>query len=349
MNSRAQVLFLYGPTGVGKSDYALRIAESIPSEIINMDMGQLYGPLSIGTAKPDIYATSVPHHCFGILNKPEHYTVTAYRTLCEAIINEVWRCGKLPIVVGGSGFYLKSLFFPPRSPILCNEDNEGAVNSAISWLDPNQIHDWDTLNALDPSRAAQIDPHDRYRIQRALSIWRDTGNKPSTFVPQFDPIDIAAAHIICLTRPRAELYDRINQRVDTMMSQGWLDEVRDLQHEGWEEFIRYKKIIGYNELCDVLHAKNQDVAQKISNATLLIKQRTRNYAKRQLSFWRSLCVAFEKESPFSHSTDVALRLISLTASGTASGNAFYNDPHIDHLIRSLSNYIDSTITKRGRQ
>src|SRR3990172_4748508 len=106
---RPFMLIIYGPTGVGKTDMALAIAERMPSEIVNMDVGQFYTPLSIGTAKPAWRSSPVPHHLFDILDTPKNITVVEYRTLLLKKINEIRDRGNLPIVVGGSGFYLYSL------------------------------------------------------------------------------------------------------------------------------------------------------------------------------------------------------------------------------------------------
>ena len=104
-------LIIYGPTGVGKTDLALDLAQHIPIEIINMDMGQFYTPLSIGTAKPDWKNSPVPHHLFDIINEPRNFTVSEYRILFYKKVGEIIERGNLPVVVGGSGFYLHSLLF----------------------------------------------------------------------------------------------------------------------------------------------------------------------------------------------------------------------------------------------
>src|SRR5579863_9779399 len=113
--NRPFMLIVYGPTGVGKTDVALAIAQHIPAEIINMDMGQFYTPLSIGTAKPDWKNSPIPHHLFDIIDTPINYTVAEYRTMLYKTVQEVIGRGNLPILVGGSGFYLHSLLFPPHT------------------------------------------------------------------------------------------------------------------------------------------------------------------------------------------------------------------------------------------
>lgn len=293
------VLIIYGPTGVGKTDFALKIAGQIPAEIINMDVGQLYVPLTIGTAKPDLRSVTVPHHGFDIINKAENCTVIAYRALAEKLIQDIWRRGKFPILVGGSGFYLKSLFFPPQlesseikakpEPASSSEQelerelsHENKFDSeSMGESDKNAL--WQRLFAIDPVRAAHIKPQDVYRVKRALYIWSTTGRKPSECKPYFNSIRIDEAHIVFLGRDKSELYDRINQRIDIMMHEGWLEEAKQLIGTPWESFIQEKKLIGYNELLNFINNQHQE---DLESVLMAIKQRTRHYAKRQFTFWR---------------------------------------------------------------
>jgi tRNA dimethylallyltransferase len=260
------MLIIYGPTGVGKSDLACMIAQRIPAEIVNADMGQLYTPLSIGTAKPNWQAEPVRHHLFDVLDDPAHCTVIHYRHMLSTVLQDIWARDKLPIVVGGSGFYVQSIFYPPVA------DHTDTKNVDGTWQD---------LHAIDPLRAAQIHPHDTYRIARALSIWYASGMKPSAYVRHFEPL--GKAHIVWAGRDRAQLYERINERVLLMIKQGWLDECKALIGTPWEDFIRHKKLIGYPEMFDCISG-----ALNLDNAISQIAQKTRAYAKRQETFWRML-------------------------------------------------------------
>src|SRR5581483_4744359 len=217
-------LIIYGPTAVGKTDIAFKIAKHIPSEIINMDVGQFYTPLSIGTAKPEWKTHSVPHHLFDIVSQPENITVAQYRELLLAKIQEVFNRGRLPIIVGGSGFYLKSILFPPSKMAEQNFTFDDEENSASNL--------WDQLNSIDPIRAQQIHRNDVYRIKRALELWRTTGKKPSEQAPKYNPpFDYS---LIFFTRDRKELYERIDSRVLQMLNLGWLEETRKLIGTDWE-------------------------------------------------------------------------------------------------------------------
>ncbi len=268
MNTSNFILIIYGPTCVGKSSFVDALSEYLSVEIINCDVGQFYTSLTIGTAKPDLN-NAVPHHLFDILDAPISLTVVEYRKKIVSLIKKIWKKQKIPIIVGGSAFYIKSLFFPPLN--------------LFTSTSSNVTGDWNQLDCIDPKRASQIAPTDSYRINRALDIWKKTGKKPSELKPVYDPI--ADFYLLCLTRDRDDLYKRIDQRVLEMINQGWLDEVQSLMGTTWEPFIIKKKIIGYDQIIKYLenpHSKTYD------SLIADIQKRTRNYAKRQMTFWRML-------------------------------------------------------------
>lgn len=265
-----RLIIIAGPTAVGKTGIALSLAQKLPSEIINGDMGQLYKPLTIGTAKPDVARQEVPHHLFDVLDTPVDCTVTRWRELVMQKIEEITARNRTPILVGGSGFYLKSLFFPP--------EGDSGVSAPQAEGDPSVL--WKKLESIDPERARQLHPNDFYRIQRALSIWERTGKLPSTVKPIFKPLIPFACFV--LMRDREELYRVIDERAVTMLNEGWIDEVRSLEDTQWEPFLRKKKIIGYATILDFLQ-QGGTKEQLIEH----IQRKTRNYAKRQITFFRS--------------------------------------------------------------
>lgn len=276
-----QTLFVSGPTASGKTGFSLALAQNLTnrfgleSEIINADIGQFYKPLSIGTAKPNWQVEPLPHHLFDILDKPTDCNVVTYKKLLLDKVEEVWRRGKLPIIVGGSLFYIQSLFFSPIDAV--GSKPEGPV-SKIS--NPEAL--WKELHAIDPERAAVIEPQDGYRIARALEIWEKTGIKPSLYKPPFDPE--FHAYIIFIDLPRSVLYDRINLRTQEMITEGWVDEVRRLQGTPWEDFLKRKKLIGYPEIFAWLEGgENRD---QLGSLVESVRVKTRNYAKRQVTFWK---------------------------------------------------------------
>jgi tRNA dimethylallyltransferase len=291
------IYVLYGPTGVGKTACADLIARDIPVEILNMDVGQLYEPFSIGTAKPAWRSSNIPQHMFDILHSPHDFSCAAYRARVEPLIHSIWSRGAVPLFVGGSGFYARSLFFP-------------LSNDTITYELPYKKHAdlWDILFSIDEARALQISRNDRYRIERSLILWHTTGVKPSLSKPVFNPI--APTKVLLLTRDRQQLYDRINSRVDEMVHAGWLDEIAPMLNGAWHSFIMRKKLIGYD---DLMHYVMSDQSSDTFALTIeRIKKRTRNYAKRQETYGRML----EQElitAQKSHGNMVQIQRLNLTS------------------------------------
>lgn len=271
--SNKKFIIITGPTGVGKSALAEQLASLIEGEIINADMGQFYTPLTIGTAKPDYKNSPSKHHLFDVLDAPINFSVTAYRETLLATMTDIWQRGKMPLIVGGSGFYVRSLFFPPQDPI-----QKIPLDDHIESMAHNEL--WPLLYQIDPQRAEQLHPNDTYRIKRALAIWYQTGQKPSSMQPAF--ISPGNGIVIFVTRQREQLYTLINERVHVMLDAGWVDEVAQLNQD-WHDFLLTKKIIGYPEVIEYL--KNNISTDQLRS---LIQQKTRNYAKRQWCFWQSL-------------------------------------------------------------
>jgi tRNA dimethylallyltransferase len=296
---RPFMLIIYGPTGVGKTDVALSIAYNIPAEIINMDVGQFYTPLSIGTAKPDWKNSPIPHHLFDIIDTPINYTVAEYRTILYQKVHEVVARGNLPILVGGSGFYLHSLLFPPQVTI---------PDVDISSFYPEDAHFWQELYAIDPKRATSIDKADIYRIKRALGIWHATGNLPSSYAPRYEPsVDYL---LIFLERDRQELKERIDRRVIEMLDQGWIAEAASLIGTPWQQFIKNKNLIGYTEIFDYLsHGKTKELFDVMVEH---IQNKTKQYAKRQFTFWRKLEREIKQESGYTGTSVGSLETVNLT-------------------------------------
>lgn len=274
MNSK--VIVVTGPTGIGKTDFVLKLAAQFPSEIINADMGQMYTPLTIGTAKPDWKNEPVPHHLFDILDLPTNFSMVQFRQKVGELVPQIWARGKTAIIVGGSTMYIKSLFYAPAPQVeIANSSNQVMPSQALA----SDL--WAQLNVVDPLRAAQLHPNDTYRLQRAWQIWQ-SGQQPSSCQPHYDPL-FENTVLYVINGPKTILYERINQRVHAMMQAGWLAEVEQLSHE-WRAFLRRKKIIGYEVILDYFDQKIPDLALCIAT----IQQRVRRYAKKQQTFWRGL-------------------------------------------------------------
>ncbi len=277
MNKR--FIIVHGPTGVGKTECITRIAQTIPIEIINGDMGQLYEPFSIGTAKPDWCNELVPHHLFDVLKEPIDYTAITYRAEVERIMHVCWERKTIPVIVGGTLFYGQSLFFPPMA-----HSDTYIDNSLFNEIKDTRVL-WNQLHVVDPLRAEKIGPTDRYRIIRALQLIHQ-GLQPSTLEPVYNPIE-GTALVIFLKRERSILYQRINERVIQMFEAGWIDEVRRIYGTVWQNFLERKKLIGYTEI--LTYIKEAEIVPEAYDAMVsLIQQKTRHYAKRQETFWRML-------------------------------------------------------------
>ena len=275
-------VILSGPTAVGKTAAVAPLAKRLPLEVINADVGQFYEPLSIGTAKPLWRREPVPHHCFDLFKEPVHFSAVSYREKVFALMGEIWARGRIPLFVGGSLFYLRSLFFPP---LAAGGEGGQLVKRGEYAHDLPTADLWKQLALVDPERAQALAPTDRYRIVRALALWEKTGTKPSLLRPVFvEPP--APCVFVFLTRDRADLYRRINERVRLMVQEGWLDEVRALS-PAWRAFLREKRFIGYPEMDAYLAGKEGGETER-EQLIADIQLKTRNYAKRQLTFWRLL-------------------------------------------------------------
>jgi len=273
------VILISGPTATGKSDFALQLGQKLPIEIVNADIGSFYTQLTIGTAKPDWKSQIVPHHFFDVIDDATSWTAPQFREKLKGLIEEIWSRGNIPVVVGGSAFYIQSFFYK-------NHDIVSPEKETISSLEEQSAEDlWHKLYAVDPQRAEKIGITDHYRLVRALAIWQTIGQKPSTLQPDFDPL--APFCFITLNRDRDQLYDMINQRVHVMIEGGWLDEVQSFMHdELFLNFLLKKKMIGYDLLAQYLMGH---LAQETFDDVVgLIQQRTRNYAKRQITFLKKL-------------------------------------------------------------
>ncbi len=277
-----------GPTGVGKTALVDDLARqlSFPIEVINADTGQLYTPLSIGTAKPNLEQVAMPHHLFNVISSPEDYTATQYREAVLTLMKQISSRGAVPVVVGGSGFYIATLFYPPALQQIDEQDFSGQSTEEL----------WDLLATIDTARAMHIHKNDRYRIERALQIYYQTGTLPSTVAPAFAPP--GSCVIYFLTRAKEDLHERINKRVLAMLHDGWVEEVVGLPEE-WHQYLLKKKLIGYPEIIRYLQA--QEVGEvsddAYENLVERIAQKTRGYAKRQLTFWKALKKRLEKSDP----------------------------------------------------
>lgn len=274
------VLLIGGPTAVGKTSVALQLAECMDGEIICADSLTVYHGFTIGSAKPNAEEQArVPHHLLDIRNPEQPFSVSDFLDEAHRAIRDIQQRGKKAIVVGGTGLYLRAL-----ATGLC--EAPGRHDEIRETLQKRYIQEGaevlhKELSALDPILAPQIHPHHTQRLIRALEVVLATGKPLSSYHREQQHAAPYTTMLVCLTRPRQELYARINQRVEQMVACGLLDEVRRLLEDGVSPHAKPMQTIGYCECCQHLLAGTPwDVTvQKI-------QQHTRQFAKRQLTWFR---------------------------------------------------------------
>lgn len=318
-----KILIISGPTGVGKTETVETIAKNIPCEIINVDIGSFYTPLTIGTAKPNLSQAIIPHHLFNILDNPARYSVVEFRKRAQELIAEISNRGNIPVFVGGSVFYIQALFYTlPDIPEIANKQE---LEKSLSKKSSLEL--WQELHLCDPLRAFEIHEHDQYRLIRALSIFYGTGKKPSEYSSKFDPLGIF--YTLFLDRDREDMYARINQRTKQMLTSGWIEEVQSLQNGPWEKFLYDKKIIGYDAILRYL-----DNRQRIEDLENEIAQDTRHYAKRQVTFLKKMIKQLEN-SLSQHQNIWANQCLVEQINLTLYEHGLY----IKHLLNTLRKFI----------
>ncbi len=281
---KQRVIVISGPTAVGKSETALELARNLGGEIISADSMQVYRKMDIGTAKPSQEELDLlPHHLVDIRDLDDPFNVVDFcyeaQKLCEQIIAR----GRVPIVVGGTGFYIRSLIYgPPAGPSSVPE-----IRDEIE--EEMEIHGveaaYQRLQELDPDYASRITAHDKQKILRALEIISLTGKKVSDHPwgvakrkPYFD------YRCWFLHRPRDVLYDRIDDRCEKMLDSGLLEEVENIAAE-LEENVSAAQAIGYRQTLAFLKTDRSE--EEYKEYVRLFKQASRRYAKRQFTWFRS--------------------------------------------------------------
>jgi tRNA dimethylallyltransferase len=276
-----KVLFLVGPTGSGKSELALALARKLDGEIISCDAMQVYRKMDIGTAKPTSKEQkTIPHHLINLISPKSECSVFKHRELALDVIRKIKSKKRLPIVAGGSGFYIKAILDgispqPGQESAIRKALEAEAAKRGISYLHAR-------LKKIDPKRASKIHPNDKRRIIRALEIFKLSGKKQSEWHKKksdslesqgFKPV------IFGIEREREELYSRIEERVERMFRAGWVNEVKRLRRVGFSKTAG--AAIGYRQILEHLRGE-----KTLEEAKAEIKKRTRQYAKRQLTWFR---------------------------------------------------------------
>jgi tRNA dimethylallyltransferase len=275
----SKILVIVGPTAVGKTALAIHLAEHFRGEIISGDSMQIYRGMDIGTAKATpTEQQRIPHHLLDLCTPDEAFSMATYQQLARQKIAEIQQRGHLPIIAGGTGLYIEAATYDYRVPPV---GENRALRESLQQLAERQgkraLHA--QLQVVDATAAARIHPNNVKRVIRALEVYELTGQRFSSFTQQHQPIYDPMLWI-GLTMPREQLYMRINRRVDQMMAQGLLEEVRALQAQGFHAAIPAMQALGYKEL---LHHLAGEIS--LDEAVEQIKRGSRKYAKRQYSWF----------------------------------------------------------------
>ena len=283
MENRIKLPIIVGPTASGKSALALAIAEEIGGEIISCDSMQIYRRMNIGTAKPTIEELCrVPHHMIDVVEPWENFSCADYARLADEAISDVLVRGKTPIVCGGTGLYLDALLRGGLSEIADSDEGYRAELCAILEREgAERLHAM--LKDVDPESAEAIHMNNTKRVIRALEIFHTSGRKKSELDKENSRLDGKYEPLaVGLFYPdRSVLYERIDRRVDAMVEEGLLDEVRALDAEGvFERSKTASGAIGYKELLGYIRGE-----MSLDESVEILKMATRRYAKRQCTWF----------------------------------------------------------------
>lgn len=280
MSDRPRLIALVGPTAVGKTALALALAERLPAEIVSADSRLLYRGLDIGTAKPsEGERARVPHHLIDRADPGESWSLALFQQAAARAIAGIAACGRLPLLVGGTGQYVAAIldgWLPPALP--ADPALRAALEDEARRAGPQALHE--RLRALDPESAARIDPRNVRRVIRALEVCQRTG-APASRQPRRGPAPYRDLRI-GLTLPRPELYARLDARIEGMLAAGWVEEVRALLARGLAPDLPSMSAIGYRELA--AHVRGE---LELEEAVRRIRRASRALVRRQANWFKA--------------------------------------------------------------
>ena len=282
MNSEKKPLIVItGPTACGKTAVAVALAKMINGEVVSADSMQIYCGMDIGTAKPSIEERDgIPHHLIDVADPKENFSVAIFQKMAQKAIFDIHSCNKVPILVGGTGFYINSVVYKELlSPDMPDKDNDIRNKLLQQSVEKGSNFLHERLNMVDAQSAERIHPNNIKRVVRALVYYEINGKPISSHKPVLDTLYNTL--FIVLHRERALLYEAINSRVEDMLAKGLVEEVKKLLHDGVNEAASSMQALGYKEIIPFL--KGECTFEETVEA---IKQGSRRYAKRQLTWFR---------------------------------------------------------------
>lgn len=306
------LIILTGPTAVGKTNISIRLAKQLDGEIVSADSMQIYKGMDVGSAKiSKEEMQGIPHHMIDIVAPDESFSVSDFKERAEEAIEDIISRGKMPIVVGGTGLYINSLIY--NYDFACTDKDlqyREHLQSLAELHGKEYVHSM--LKEVDSASYERLYPNDLKRVIRALEVFKVTGKTLNEYNQENQAVlyDIPYnVHYFVINMNREELYRRIDQRVDIMLDYGLVDEVIKLKEKGYTSNMQSMKGIGYKEILDYLDGK-----MSYDEAVYLIKKGSRNYAKRQLTWFRKEERAFwlSKED-FEDENDIIDKILFITA------------------------------------
>lgn len=276
------LIILTGPTAVGKTKASIGLAKAVDGEIISADSMQVYRHMDIGSAKikPE-EMEGIPHHLIDVLEPDDEFHVVKFQQLAKKAMREIWERGHIPIVTGGTGFYIQALLYDINFDE--NEKEDACRKELEAYAREHgaeALHE--KLALVDPASAEMIHPNNIKRVIRALEFYEQTGKRISEHneTQRQRESPYAFAYFV-LTDDRAHLYERINRRVDQMIEEGLVNEVQALKDKGYTKQLVSMQGLGYKEILDYL-----DGNCTLEEAIYTIKRDTRHFAKRQLTWFK---------------------------------------------------------------
>jgi tRNA dimethylallyltransferase len=283
VSSRPKALIICGPTGVGKTAFSIALAQKFGGEIVGADSMQIYRQMDIGTAKPSAAERStVAHHLVDIVDPDAPFDAQKYAETAIQIVSKLTAHGIIPLVVGGTGLYIKALVFGLFDAESANADLRERLKREAQAKGALPLYE--RLTAVDPDTARKLHPNDTHRVIRALEIYEISGAPLSAYHRRhrFQQRRLETL-TLGLHMDREQLYQRIDARVDAMLNAGLLDEVRRLLDDGYSPDLKSMQSIGYRHMINFLHGR-----MNWEEAVRTLKRDTRRYAKRQLTWFKAV-------------------------------------------------------------
>ena len=282
VRKQTKIVVLCGPTGIGKTSTAIALANRFKGEIIGADSMQIYREMDIGTAKPTLdEQRQAPHHLIDIIDPREDFDAERYIALARPLISDLVSRERIPLVVGGTGFYIKALIYGLFDSAPVRPEVRKGLQKEAAEFGSAQLHQ--RLVECDPEAAERIHPNDTYRVVRALEVFESSGQTITAWqqahgfqTKQYDALQIG------LDMERRALYARIDQRVDLMIEMGLRDEVRRLLKMGYDPELKAMQSLGYRHMVAYLRGQ-----QTWDETVRTLKRDTRRYAKRQLTWFQA--------------------------------------------------------------